>query len=219
MTAPWFKYYPADWRSDPKLRMCSLGARGLWMEMLCLMHEAEPRGSLVVSNVIVNEQQLASLVGSSLKETSKLQLELETAGVFSRDPNGTIFSRRMRRDEEKAKKDKANGSAGGNPNITPGVNPKVGDGIKPRSQKLESREINNSFGTESAREFPTDGSILFSEPFCSIGRERGRGADVDILANRFRSFCFDNNIPLNDPQIGRKWGTFCGKHKVQGLHS
>jgi hypothetical protein len=43
------KFYPSDWRSDPMLRLCSLAARGLWMEMMCLMHEAEPYGSLLVN--------------------------------------------------------------------------------------------------------------------------------------------------------------------------
>jgi hypothetical protein len=46
---PWMKFYPADWRSDPMLRLCSLAARGLWAEMICLMHEAEPYGSLLVN--------------------------------------------------------------------------------------------------------------------------------------------------------------------------
>ena len=52
---PWMKFYPADWRADPALRMCSLAARGLWMEMLSIMHEADPRGSLRtnVSNATV----------------------------------------------------------------------------------------------------------------------------------------------------------------------
>lgn len=47
MSHPWMKFYPADWRADPGLRMCSgCCARGMWMEMLCLMHEAMPRGFL-----------------------------------------------------------------------------------------------------------------------------------------------------------------------------
>jgi len=49
---PWMKFYPADWRSDPMLRLCSLAARGLWAEMICLMHEAEPYGSLLVNGIL-----------------------------------------------------------------------------------------------------------------------------------------------------------------------
>jgi len=49
MKQPWLKFFPSDWRADPALRMCSLAARGLWIEMLCLMHEARPHGSLLVN--------------------------------------------------------------------------------------------------------------------------------------------------------------------------
>lgn len=124
MSAPWMKWYPSDWRSDPRLRMCSLAARGLWAEMICLMHEAEPYGSLLVNGSAVTEKQLASLVGAAPREVKALIAELEGAGVFSRDAE-VIFSRRMRRDAEKAERDKANGKGGGNPRLKAGVNPKV----------------------------------------------------------------------------------------------
>src|SRR4051812_38833447 len=120
---PWLKFYPSDWRADPALRMCSLAARGLWMEMLCLMHEASPRGSLLVNGHPVNETQLASLCGVATREVMGCLSQLEAAGVFSREDDGIIYSRRMRRDDEKAQRDKANGKGGGNPRLNPGVNP------------------------------------------------------------------------------------------------
>jgi hypothetical protein len=129
------KFYPADWRADPALRMCSLAARGLWMEMLSLMHEADPRGSLLINGSKIATKQLASLCGATLRETIALIAELEAAGVFSRAEDGAIFSRRMKRDGEKAERDKANGKTGGNPRLIAGVNPR----IKPRVQKLEAR--------------------------------------------------------------------------------
>src|SRR5262245_49964278 len=95
---PWMKFYPADWRADPALRMCSLAARGLWMEMLSIMHEANPRGSLSVNGNAIGVKQLASLCGAPLRETAALLRELDAAGVFSRTQDGTIFSRRMKRD-------------------------------------------------------------------------------------------------------------------------
>lgn len=119
----WMKFYPSDWRADPRLRICSVGARGLWMEMLCLMHEADPIGHLIVNDGLLDDIQIGILAGSTPKETAKLLAELEKAGVFSRSENGTIYSRRMVRDAEKARKDKENGGRGGNPNITKGVNP------------------------------------------------------------------------------------------------
>jgi hypothetical protein len=103
--------------------MCSLAARGLWMEMLSIMHEADPRGSLLINGNTIGAKQLASLCSATLRETIALLTELEAAGVFSRAENGTIFSRRMKRDDEKAERDKANGKAGGNPRLNAGVNP------------------------------------------------------------------------------------------------
>ena len=144
MSAPWMKFYPTDWRADPALRMCSVGARGLWMEMLCVMHEAVPRGSLLVNGRSVNARQLAGLAGCSVDDVISMLAELEDAGVFSREDDGTIFSRRMRRDDEKSERDKANGRKGGNPSLkteNDGVNPlhKGGD----KAQKPEARDQKN----------------------------------------------------------------------------
>lgn len=102
MIRPWFKFYPGDWRADPALRSCSVAARGLWMEMLCIMHEAKPRGSLLINGLPVSGKQLAMLVGIPLKDTLALLGELAGAGVFSREDGGTIYSRRIRRDEERS---------------------------------------------------------------------------------------------------------------------
>jgi uncharacterized protein YdaU (DUF1376 family) len=112
---PFFKFFPSDWRSDPALRSCSLAARGLWMEMICLMHEADPRGYLMLNGRPASVRQLANLCGAPLKETSELVTELEEAGVFSRDEDGNIFSRRMRREADKAQTNSENGKQGGRP--------------------------------------------------------------------------------------------------------
>ena len=120
---PWMKFYPADWRADPALRMCSIAARGLWMEILCLMHEATPRGSLLVNGLPVSGKQLAVLSGITPRELGILMDELEAAGVFSKEDNGTVYSRRIRRDVARAERDKANGKGGGNPSLKGGVNP------------------------------------------------------------------------------------------------
>ena len=42
MSQPWIKFYPRDWRGDQALRVVSLAARGLWIEMLSIMHEGQP---------------------------------------------------------------------------------------------------------------------------------------------------------------------------------
>ena len=114
---PFMKFYPSDWRSDPQLRMCGLSARGLWMEMLTLMHEAQPYGHLLISGNAPTDAQLGVLVGASPAQIPDLLRELETAGVFSRTRAGVIYSRRMTRDEKRAQTAKKNGEKGGNPTL------------------------------------------------------------------------------------------------------
>lgn len=134
MSDPWMKFYPSDWRADPALRMCSLAARGLWAEMMCIMHEAEPYGHLLVNGITLDAKQLASLSGGALRETVNALAELDCCGVLSRTEDGTIYSRRMKRDREKAERDKANGKGGGNPRLKAWVNP------EDKAQKPEARE-------------------------------------------------------------------------------
>ena len=46
MDRPAFLLYVGDWLSDVKLRRCSPGARGVWMDVLCYMHDADEYGIL-----------------------------------------------------------------------------------------------------------------------------------------------------------------------------
>jgi hypothetical protein len=148
-TNPWLKFYPTDWRGDAALRSVSFAARGLWMDMLTLMHEAEPYGHLIVNGRAPAISRLARMLGGGLEEVTQLLDELEEEGVFSRTEDGTIYSRRMVRDYAKAARDKANGGTGGNPNIkrngSKGVNPPLNPQVNPgdnggdKAQKLEAR--------------------------------------------------------------------------------
>lgn len=44
MKRPSFQFYPADWRNNAKLRRCSEAARGAWMDVLCVLHDADEYG-------------------------------------------------------------------------------------------------------------------------------------------------------------------------------
>lgn len=87
------------------------------MEMLALMHEAEPIGHLLVSGRPPTDAQLAMLVGTLPDQIPDLLGELESAGVFSRTQKGAIYSRRMTRDDKKARVARKNGKSGGNPTL------------------------------------------------------------------------------------------------------
>jgi len=118
--SPWMKFYPQDWRADEKLRLCSLAARGLWIEMLALMHRSERYGHLVINGSVPTHEQLAVQAGALPSEVTALLAELDGAGVFSRASSGSIYSRRMTRDAKKAKIARQNGKEGGNPSLCKG---------------------------------------------------------------------------------------------------
>lgn len=46
MKRPAFQFYPGDWRKDANLRRCSPAARGVWMDILCVMHDSDEYGVL-----------------------------------------------------------------------------------------------------------------------------------------------------------------------------
>lgn len=46
MKRPSFQFYPGDWRNNAKLRRCSEGARGVWIDVMCLMHDSDEYGVL-----------------------------------------------------------------------------------------------------------------------------------------------------------------------------
>lgn len=115
MKRPSFQFYPGDWLNDAALRMCSVGARGLWIDMLCIMHQGSEYGYLKVNHKVILPPNLARMVGSTLEEIEGWLSELESAGVFSKDESGCVFSRRMIRDEEIRQARAAGGIKGGNP--------------------------------------------------------------------------------------------------------
>src|SRR5574343_433684 len=141
--APAFQFYPGDWQRDVALRSCSIGARGLWIEMICIMHQAEPYGHLVINGKPIDATELARLIGASRPEVVKLMADLESKGVYSVE-DGVIVSRRMIRDEAFRRTRAACGKLGGNPKLSVKVDVdadlKVGSklGLTPSSSSSSS---------------------------------------------------------------------------------
>lgn len=72
------------------------------MDMIGLMHEAEPYGRLLVNGKAPTTKQLAAILGDAVRDVEKWLAELADAGVFSRAEDGTIYSRRMQRDADRS---------------------------------------------------------------------------------------------------------------------
>ena len=99
MRRPSFQFYPADWQKDAALQSCSMAAQGLWINLMCIAHECEPYGYLVINNKPMKAEQIARLVGLSAKNCEKILKELLEASVVKIDENGAMFSQRMVNDE------------------------------------------------------------------------------------------------------------------------
>jgi hypothetical protein len=100
MKRPSIQFYTGDWLAALELRAVSLAARGLWIEMICLMKQGHEVGFLTYADGRpVTVEQLARMVGDTTARVKALLSELEDAGVPGKAENGAYFSRRMVRDE------------------------------------------------------------------------------------------------------------------------
>jgi hypothetical protein len=111
---PYLKFFPGDWLADTVLRMASIPARALAIDLIALMHRAKPYGHLMIGGIAPTPAELAGALAGWTPETLAPALaELERRDVFSRNPDGVLYSRRMVRDRQKAILDAENGAMGG----------------------------------------------------------------------------------------------------------
>ena len=113
MKRPSFQFYPHDWMSDIKLRSVSVQARGLLIDLMCIMHQAEPYGTLCLSKKPIKTQAICSSICLDFASYEVLLNELLEEKVLHRDENGIIYSKRMVHDEHVRQVRAAAGSEGG----------------------------------------------------------------------------------------------------------
>lgn len=93
---PFMQFYVADWTADAALSICSPATRGVWIDLLCAMHQLGRSGKLSGTR-----DQLARLGRCSTAELSQALTELQTsraAEVTERNGVVTVTNRRMARD-------------------------------------------------------------------------------------------------------------------------
>lgn len=91
----WIKFWPQDWHGSKELRTCSLAARGLWIDMLCIAHDGDPYGHVTINGRAATVRQIAEFSGISVKRARGLIAELDDAGIIARTADGTPYSRQM----------------------------------------------------------------------------------------------------------------------------
>jgi len=159
---PAFQFYPGDWLKDPALRAASSGARGLWIDMLCLMWESQPRGYLQTpTGAPLTDEQIARMTGNcSLEEVRGWLAELESLGVFSRTSSGVIYSRRLVREERKRVLCREAGKRGGNPALIAPTTRTVKGEAKGRTKGQSKGEANPNPTPSSSSSSSTSTSCI-----------------------------------------------------------
>lgn len=237
---PAFQFYPGDWRNDAALRMCSLAARGLWIDMLCIMHDAEPYGHLVIAGEPVEPAELAKLVGESAKDVQGLLAELQKRNVFSVTEDGVIYSRRMIRDDKERddwRKRQAK-KRGQEPDVkdsvtedvttvvTRNVTPPVTENVTRTSRRSSSSSSpSGSKGEPLDRDARADGSPSAipldewgpSDEVRAWAADEAPGLDVNAEAATFRDHVRAEGRTIYDPDAAfRVWLRRGVEHRAKG---
>jgi hypothetical protein len=111
MKHPHIPLYTGDWMKDTELSLCTPATRGVWIDLLCAMHERNRSGELRGTS-----EQLARLARCSTVELDQAFTDLQTTGaaiVDNRNGIWTIANRRMRREAITRERRQQAGSIGG----------------------------------------------------------------------------------------------------------
>lgn len=131
MKLPAFQFYVGDWRKDPGVQALDYETRGIWFEMMCLMHESDERGVLLLNGKPMPDDALANLLRLDKQILTTALTKILDYGVASRrEGDGAIYCRRMVRDENIRKVRAEAGKQGGNPLLLK-QKPTTGDKQKP----------------------------------------------------------------------------------------
>lgn len=108
----YMKFNTGAWLTDPRLSLCSPSSRGVWIDLLCAMHELDRCGELRGTT-----EELARLARCSTEqfESAMTDIQNKRAGdVIQRNGSWTIANRRMKREADIREKRQKAGSIGGN---------------------------------------------------------------------------------------------------------
>jgi hypothetical protein len=153
MSRPSFQFYPADWLADANLKACTFSEKGVWIELLCLLHQAPEYGILrwplerisavircrkrVVETLVKNGVLLGhdTALGDAFVFRPYHGRTLGDPVTLIPAQQGPIwFSGRMVRDEHK-RKTAGQATRFGSPSQRDGESPSRGDGESPSQRQ------------------------------------------------------------------------------------
>lgn len=168
MKLPAIQFYPADWRKDPGVQALDYFDRGVWFEILCLMHESSERGKLLLNGEPMPDDALARVLGLDNQTLTKTLTTLLRFGVASRDQEtGALINRRMVKDENLRQKRTECGKKGGNPAL-----------LKQKLTKRQPRAQANS--NQGDKQIPTPSSSSSISSTSSEEKKESKSRDARL---------------------------------------
>lgn len=183
---PYFNFFPADWLSDAGLRRCSLAARGLWIDLICLLHQCPNRGVLADSaGRPWLDHEIAGAVGGDPTAVGEALRELLSKGVAGRDQLGAIFCRRMVREQDVSSKRREAGRLGADAKYGKHVGKSLANSVAKRKQKPSS-SFSSLFGEEPPdREEPGQEGLNHS-PNPSVSSLKLTTSEIQAVVAHYR---------------------------------
>jgi len=155
MNHPYLPLYTGDWKKDPRLSLCSVATRGVWIDLLCSLHDGR------IGQVTGTPEQIARLCRCNAAECHAALLELQTSGaanVSERDGVFTVVCRRMKKAiiisqlrAECASKRPSKPLA--KPKQPPDIESEIEIGFKTRLGKLFNRRVTTPWSEKELKAF------------------------------------------------------------------
>ena len=139
---PSFQFYPGDWKRDSGVQALNAEERGIWFEILMLMHDSEQRGKLMLNGKPYPIDAIANIANSEKAKVNLAITKILTYGVAEIDAGGFIFNRRMLRDESFRMSRVFNGKKGGRPKTY--TKPSLNLNLTPSSSSSSSSSTSNN---------------------------------------------------------------------------
>lgn len=177
MKRPAFQFYPGDWQRNANLRRCSPAARGVWVDLMCLMHDSDEYGVLrwplkeIAQAAGASMSHVRELVDKSVLKGSDKRLDepyiyVPRSGRKDGDPvtllatqAGPIwYSSRMVKDEYVRTIRGESTRFGETPKDSP--KPPIGDGATSASATAVNSEAKAS--AAGAADPPSDRELMFA---------------------------------------------------------
>ena len=188
---PALQWYPGDWRKDPGIQALSYEERGVWFELLMLMHDCDDRGKLILNGNPITNHRLGIMLRLTEDEISQHISQFISLGVASVcETTGAVMCRRMVRDEDKRKKLSGYGRLGGNPEFEKGKsNPYHKPTDKPLDKPTDKPNITPSSSSSSSS---SEESVVPTS-----GTHKPRNRFVPPTAEEVRAYCKEIGFELD----------------------